>query len=132
VILQAEGIDAMVLIANSPGRGVREASLGSAQSWDLLTRTYATFLNIPIIFVNRVGYEDGVCFWGGSRVVGPSGRLIVSAPEFEPSLTFADIDPHETRLQRILAPLNRDERLHLTIDELKRIHDESTRREGDC
>lgn len=131
VILQAEGVDALILVANSPGRGVREPVLGSAQSWDLLTRTYATFLNIPVIFANRVGYEDGVCFWGGSRFVGPSGRVVVQAPELESCLTFADFDPRDTRLQRILAPLHRDERLNVTLDELKRIHDESTRCEGE-
>ena len=66
VILQADGIDALIIIANSPGRGVREPELGSEQSWNLVTRTYATFLNIPVVFANRVGFEDGVCFWGGA------------------------------------------------------------------
>lgn len=131
VVLQAQGVEALILVANSPGRGVRESQLGSAQSWDLLTRTYATFLNIPVIFANRVGFEDGVCFWGGSRLVGPSGRANVVGPELEPSLIFADIDPRETRLQRILAPLHRDERIHVTLDELRRIHDERTRCEGE-
>jgi predicted amidohydrolase len=131
VILQAEAIDAMILIANSPGRGVRESELGSAQSWNLLTRTYATFFNIPVVFANRVGYEDGVCFWGGSRLVGPSGRVVLQGPEFEPALLFADVDHRETRLQRIIAPLHRDERPHLTFDELKRIHDENSRPDGD-
>ena len=75
VILQADGIDVLIIVANSPGRGVREESLGSRRSWELVTRTYATFLNVPVIFANRVGFEDGVNFWGGSAIVGAGGLV---------------------------------------------------------
>jgi predicted amidohydrolase len=123
-ILQADGIDLLIIVANSPGRGVREAELGSQQTWNLITRTLASFLSVPVIFANRVGYEDGVCFWGGSEVVGPSGCVLAEAPELEPGLIVAEIDPRETRRQRILAPLARDERLELTLAELERIRHE--------
>jgi predicted amidohydrolase len=73
VILQADGIDVLVIVANSPGRGVHDESLGSRRSWELVTRTYATFLNVPVVFANRVGYEDGVNFWGGSAIVAAGG-----------------------------------------------------------
>jgi len=128
VILQADDIDVLIIVANSPGRGVRDPELGSEQSWNLLMRTYAMFLNVPVLFTNRVGYEDGVGFWGGSLVVSASGRVVAKAPVLEPHLLVAEIDPRETRLQRILTPLHRDERLHLTIDELERIHHEGTGR----
>ena len=124
VILGADDIDFLIITANSPGRGVREDVLGSQETWQHVVRTFAMFLNVPVIFANRVGYEDGVCFWGGSQVVGPSGRILAQAPVLEPGLIVADIDPREIRLQRILTPLGRDERLGLTIDELERIHDE--------
>ncbi len=130
VILQADGIDALIIVANSPGRGVREPELGSEQSWNLVTRTYATFLNIPVVFANRVGFEDGVCFWGGSVVLAPSGRIVTEAPNMRTDLILSTIDPRETRLQRIRTPLERDERLHLTRDELERIHAERNRHDG--
>jgi NAD+ synthase (glutamine-hydrolysing) len=123
-ILQADGIDLLIIPANSPGRGVREAELGSQQTWNLITRTHATFLNVPVVFANRVGYEDGVCFWGGSEVVDASGRTTAEACELEPGMIVAEVDPRETRRQRILAPLARDERLDLTIAELERIRRE--------
>ena len=31
------------------------------------------------IVVNRVGFEDGLCFWGGSRIVGPDGSVLAEA-----------------------------------------------------
>ena len=127
VILQADGIDALIIVANSPGRGVREEQLGSRRSWELVTRTYATFLNIPVVFANRVGFEDGVNFWGGSAIVGAGGSWLAQAPEFDVTRISALLDPRDTRRERILAPMHRDERVHLTIEELDRIRHESYR-----
>jgi predicted amidohydrolase len=33
-----------------------------------------------LIFVNRVGAQDGLEFWGGSCVVDPTGALVAEAP----------------------------------------------------
>lgn len=128
-ILFAEGVDLVIMIANSPSRGVSTRELGSRASWDLLTRTYAQFLGAPVIFVNRSGYEDGVNFWGGSRAVDASGFVTAEAPATGPALVAATIDRHETRRRRIQAPLARDERLDLTIRELERIRRERSQDE---
>ena len=109
VILQADGIDVLIIVANSPGRGVREESLGSRRSWELVTRTYATFLNVPVIFANRVGFEDGVNFWGGSAIVAAGGSWLAQAPEFDVTRISAVIDPRDARRERILTPTLRDE-----------------------
>ena len=127
VILGADGIDLLIVIACSPGRGVREEELGSRRSWDLVTRTYATFLNVPVVFANRVGFEDGLNFWGGSAIVGAGGSAMIVAPEFEVTSISAVIDARDARRERILAPMHRDERVHLTIEELDRIRHESYR-----
>ncbi|MDX2035083.1 MAG: nitrilase-related carbon-nitrogen hydrolase [Isosphaeraceae bacterium] len=130
VILQADQIDLLIIPSNSPARGMRDASPGSRQSWNLLMRTFAVFLNVPVIFANRVGYEDGVCFWGGSAVVGATGDYLAEAPALEPCRLQAEIDPLDTRRQRIITPLHRDERVSLTIEELERIRDERYRSES--
>ena len=129
VILQADEIDLLIVPANSPARGVRDSSPGSRQSWNLLMRTFAVFLNVPVVFANRVGFEDGVCFWGGSAVVSASGDYLAEAPALEPCRLLAVIDPLDTRRQRIIAPLHRDERVSLTIQELERIRNERYRSE---
>jgi predicted amidohydrolase len=123
VVLQADRIDGLILVANSPGRGVRDAVLSSRKNWELVSRTFASFLGVPTVFANRVGYEDGVCFYGASAVVSPLGDLLAEAPELDEALIVADIDPVQTRQHRILAPLDRDERLDITLAELGRIHD---------
>ena len=38
-------------------------------------KTYARLLSVYLLFSNRVGYEDGVNFWGGSEVV--NSELII-------------------------------------------------------
>ena len=78
-------------------------------------------LGVVVIVVNRVGFEDGLCFWGGSMAVGPDGRMIAQAPMLDEALTIATFDPAELRRQRLITPLARDERLLVTIEELQRI-----------
>ena len=74
-----------------------------------------------VVLVNRVGFEDGLCFWGGSMAVGPDGRTIAQAAMLDEALTVAVFDRADLRRQRVITPLARDERLLLTIEELNRI-----------
>jgi predicted amidohydrolase len=120
-IMQAEEIDLLIWLANSPARGVGGAAIATAETYDHLTRAFAHLLGVVVILVNRVGFEDGLCFWGGSRVVGPDGRVLAQAPMLDESLTLATVDLADLRRQRTITPLARDERLLLTIEELRRI-----------
>ncbi len=78
-------------------------------------------MGAAVVLVNRVGFEDGLCFWGGSMAVGPDGQMIAQAPMLDEALCLAVFDPAELRRQRLMTPLARDERLLLTIEELQRI-----------
>jgi predicted amidohydrolase len=78
-------------------------------------------LGAVVVLVNRVGFEDGLCFWGGSFVAGPGGEILAEAPQLDESLTLARLDLAELRRERIITPLGRDERLLLTLEEFKRI-----------
>lgn len=120
-IMQAEEVDLLLCVANSPARGVQGATLRTAETYDQLARAFAQLLGAVVVVVNRVGFEDGLCFWGGSRAIGPDGRTIAEAPMLDPALTVARFDLAELRRQRLVAPLARDERLLLTIEELNRI-----------
>ena len=61
---------------------------------------YARLLGAFIAFVNRVGVEDGVNFWGGSEVVAPSGETLARGAFFDEDLTIAEIDPSQVRQAR--------------------------------
>jgi len=120
-IMQAEEVDLLICVANSPARGVEGPKIATAETYELITKAFAQLLGAVVIVVNRVGFEDGLCFWGGSMAVGPDGRIIAQAPMLDESLTIAAFDSAELRRQRMITPLARDERLLLTIEELKRI-----------
>jgi len=120
-ILQADAVDLLICVANSPARGVSGPRVETADTYQRLAKTYAELLGAVVVFVNRVGFEDGLCFWGGSLVVGPDTATLAEAPPFDTALTVASIDPAQLRRSRLITPLARDERLLLTIEELQRI-----------
>jgi len=120
-IMQAEEVDMLVCVANSPARGVQGDKIRTAVAYDSMARTFAQLLGAVVIVVNRVGFEDGLCFWGGSRIAGPDGSILAEAPMLDEGLTIGTIDLAELRRQRLITPLARDERLLLTIEELNRI-----------
>ncbi len=113
------GAHVMFYVSASPGRGVAEGGdLGTAESCRLMDRFYAQYLTVYVIFVNRVGNEDGVAFWGGSEVVAPDGTVVARAKEFEEDLLIAEIDPLLAARERARNPLLRDERHDLVLRHL--------------
>jgi predicted amidohydrolase len=121
-ILAMDGAATMLCLSSSPGRGLtNDERLGSTIAWQRLTATTATFLNARILYCNRVGYEDGINFWGGSEAVAPCGTSIARGKMMDEDLVYASINEGELRRERILSPLMRDENLSLTIRELQLI-----------
>ncbi|MEZ6071314.1 MAG: nitrilase-related carbon-nitrogen hydrolase [Pirellulales bacterium] len=120
-IMQAEEVDLLVCIANSPARGVEGPVIGTSETYMRLAQTYAQMLGTAVAFVHRVGFEDGLCFWGGSMIVGPNAEVIAAAPHFDESLLVVEFDRTVLRRQRMITPLARDEQLLITIEELNRI-----------
>ena len=119
--LWLDGADLLLLMSASPGRGLSpEAALGSSRSVELINQMYATFLTDFVLHCNRVGFEDGLNFWGGSTIFGPDGVLVAQAPYFEESLLIATLDLGALRRVRIQLPLLRDERPDVLYGELRR------------
>lgn len=117
-----DGAQVILCISASPGRGLRpEGTFANAAAWEHLNRTYAQLYTCFLGFCNRVGYEDGTCFWGGSEVIAPTGEALFRAPQLEEAFLKVTIDRREIQRERIANPLLRDERLDLTVRELQRI-----------
>jgi predicted amidohydrolase len=118
-----DGALTIVCPSASPARGVSAGTEqdDNARFWERLNRTYAEVYGLFVVYVNRVGYEDGVGFWGGSEVIDPFGQTLVKAPYYEPGLVTCEIDLGTARRKRIAAPLLRDEDVNLTLRELERI-----------
>ena len=52
----------------------------------------ARMANVPIVFVNLVGGNDGVIFDGASIISDATGRVILQAPPFEEFVETVDLD----------------------------------------
>jgi predicted amidohydrolase len=130
-LLFVQGISLLVCISASPGRGVlanpsADLAPGSVGSWRDLLRTLAEYTTTYVAYCNRLGYEDGVNFWGGSCVFGPDGQPVKEADQESAELLLADIDLREVERQRLATPLLRDEKVEFTLRELERIWNERT------
>lgn len=126
-LLTLDGAQVLINVSSSPGRdvaAVNESGLGTATSWRTLNRTYAQLTTSYVIFVNRVGVDESITFWGGSEVVSPSGQGVFAAPTHDEGLFLTQIDPVEVRRERIATPLLRDERPEVVMRQLDQImHD---------
>ena len=126
-LLGVQGIHLLLCPSASPGRGVLAShgsdDLRSAGSWDDLCRTVAEYMTCYVVYCNRVGYEDGVHFHGGSSVHGPDGQRLVGAEEHE-GLVTTEIDIREVERQRLATPLLADEKVDFTLRELQRVLNE--------
>ena len=123
-LLALDGAQVLVNISSSPGRDVAatvEGGLGTAQSWSLVLRAYAMLTTSFVIYVNRVGVEESITFWGGSEVIDPAGRSVFRAPLHEEGLYVVEIDTADLRRERLALPLLRDERPELVLRQLERL-----------
>jgi predicted amidohydrolase len=123
-LLALDGAQVLVNISSSPGRDIAavvEDELGTAQSWRTLMRAYAQLTTSFVVFVNRVGVEEAVTFWGGSQVISPSGDVLCAAPLLEVGLHTVEIDLDDVRRERVALPLLRDERPEFVLRQLERL-----------
>ncbi len=121
-LLWLDGADIMLFSSASPGRGLTDREkLESARWVERVSKAYASMFTSFVVHCNRVGYEDGLHYWGGATVNDPNGELLAHGPYFEEALTLAQLDLNQLRRTRARLPLLRDERTHLTMAELQRI-----------
>lgn len=116
---------ALVVIcpSSSPLRGISDGETqdDNARYWELINRMYAETFGVFLVYANRVGFEDGVGFWGGSEILDPFGRRLAKGRYYEEDFITAELSLDAVRRKRVAAPLLRDEDIDLTINELVRI-----------
>jgi predicted amidohydrolase len=122
LILTLKGALLIISIANGTARGVERVDrIGSARTWERMNRFYAVNHSLNFVFVNRVGVEDGIGFWGGSEIIDPFGNRIVKASYSEEELLFGEVDLDAVRRSRVKSPLLRDERIDFCLREIQQI-----------
>jgi predicted amidohydrolase len=119
-VMAQDGAELLVVISASPAR-VDAGETGSRTTaiWSELLRTHAVLSGVHVVFVNRVGFEDGVSFWGGSRVIAPDGTVLVQAPLFDESLTIGEVDRRDVLRERMRSHHVWEEDPELTLRALR-------------
>ncbi len=121
----AGNADIVLALSNMPLRGLRGDKPGIQTTVEKAVDTYTNFFGMFVVYVNRVGFDDGLGFFGGSFVGTPSGKKLASGDLFEEALTFADIDMEEIFKKRQTFPLLREEDLNIIKKNLDRILEDS-------
>ena len=100
-------------------------------AWTTVQRGHAVANGLPVVSVNRVGYEPdpsgqtkGIQFWGSSMVVGPQGEMLYRASEVEEECTIVSVDLNHSEHVRRWWPFLRDRRIDAYEDITKRYIDE--------
>jgi len=127
-LLWLDGADLLIFTSASPGRGLTDApKLESAWWVEHINQAYASLFTCFVASTNRVGYEDGMNFWGGATVHDPNGEKLAEGPHFEEALTTCTIDLNQLHRTRARLPLLRDERPEVVYKEMQRILENNSR-----
>ncbi len=121
-ILAQQGAEILYAPSSGPTRGAKPGrGVTSVAVWHDLLRVTAQFQTSFVVYVNRVGYEDGLNFGGGSAAVDPFGRVVASLPPLTEGLAVAELRAEVLRRARTAYPLLRDDNLELVHRELERM-----------
>lgn len=91
------------------------------EAWTTVQRGHAVANGIPVVTVNRVGFEPtdpqatesacGIQFWGSSFVAGPQGELLYRAPVDKEENAVVEVDMQRSEQVRRWWPFLRDRRI---------------------
>jgi len=94
------------------------------EAWVIAQRAHAIANGVPVISVNRTGYEqdpsgatNGIQFWGSSFVAGPQGELLDQASADKEEQRVVDVNLSRSEEVRRIWPFFRDRRVD-AFDEL--------------
>ena len=105
----------------------KEEQQRQREAWTTVQRGHAVANGLPVVAVNRVGYEpdpsgqtEGIEFWGSSFVVGPQGEIFYRASDNEEESVIVEIDLGHSEEVRRWWPFLRDRRIDAYDEILKR------------
>lgn len=88
------------------------------EAWITVQRGHAVANGLPVVSVNRVGYEPdpsgvtgGITFWGSSFIAGPQGEFLKQLPRDAEAVALVDVDLKRSEQVRRWWPFLRDRRI---------------------
>jgi len=111
---------------NDPG----DEQARQLDAWITVQRGHAIANGLPLVSVNRVGFEpspektgNGQLFWGNSFVAGPQGEFLARSGSEREEVLVVDLDLERSENVRRIWPFLRDRRIDAYQDLLKRYRD---------
>jgi N-carbamoylputrescine amidase len=99
-------------------------------AWIAVQRGHAVANGLPLLAVNRVGFEasphhpdTGILFWGSSFAAGPQGEILAEAPRDKEEVLMVELDLARSEQVRRIWPFLRDRRIDAYGDLTKRFRD---------
>ena len=99
-------------------------------AWIISQRGHAVANGLPVVSVNRTGYEPdpsgqtgGIRFWGSSFVAGPQGEFLAQASDSQEENLIVEIDLNRSENVRRWWPFLRDRRIDEYGNIIKRFLD---------
>ena len=99
-------------------------------AWTISQRGHAVANGLPVISVNRVGWEEdpshqtnGIQFWGSSFVAGPQGEILELLSDEKEEIAVVEVSLERSECVRRIWPFLRDRRIDFYGDIVKRYRD---------
>lgn len=108
--LAVAGVKLVICPSAGPGRVGSGPVPESHEAWEIITRATALLSTCWVVYCNRVGWEEGSFYAGGSHIVRPGGEVEGRSPFLEEHLLVAEIDLRDCDRLRWRLPLLDDER----------------------
>ena len=78
-----ENPEYIIVLVASPARGFSDDGLEIQKQWLDIIKTVSRECSAKLIFVNRVGFEDGLGFWGGSCIIDEKSNIVHQLPNYK-------------------------------------------------
>lgn len=119
-LMALQGADMLIYptaIGYEPG-DLKEEQKRQREAWITVQRGHAVANGLPVISVNRTGYEsapsgngNGIQFWGSSFVCGPQGEILSQASQDKEENLLVEINLTRSEHVRRWWPYLRDRRI---------------------
>ena len=98
--ISKEKPDLNIVISASPAREFKDNKLLIEEQWEAVLKNIAILSGGYVLFCNRVGFEDGLGFWGRSKVINPKGEIEKEAFYFEEEMIECELNHHLSITQK--------------------------------
>jgi NAD+ synthase (glutamine-hydrolysing) len=121
-ILAKKGAFMIVGLSSSPTRiAPNEDKFKQNEINNEFHKVYARLLSLYIAWCNRVGFEEGLNYWGGSEIISPNGEVIQKAALFKPDTITGTMNTNDIKRSRMYSKHFVDDDINFTINELNKI-----------